>query len=695
MQIKINPCILFLFLAFFNLIGNINSAEGSNFSFIQITDTHISEDKTTHDNLNNLLKNIKLKQTEAAFILNTGDITEFGSNEEFANYKTIINSSQLKLHHTMGNHDVRWSNTGKKHFENYLGHLYQSFDYDGVHFILLDSGLLLEQYGHFSSEQLHWLEQDLKRNGTKKPVILSAHHPLFLDKKYVDNENDLLKIIENYNIILYLCGHGHSNRHWKVSGVDFLMTCAAKSNSPGYRIFEVTNNIINIYTHDINSDSTILDFSRSLTKQEKTPLLKINKPSIEKQYDEFLPISIVFSSEDMQKMEYRFNNNNWQTYLYSDQNHSTKININHLCEGLHNISFKISKNNGEYWIYSKSFIINRNRIKLKASFKTQNSILATPLIENNSIYIGSLDKKIYALNSENLTPNWEFATDGPIVTTPAISGDTIFVTSGDGFCYALNKTNGSQIWKVKAGESIFSSPVYSNGSILFGSSDSSIYSVKSKNGKILWKFKTQNYIKARPAIFENKVFAGSWDRFFYCISFQTGKLIWKQEISANRYFPAATSNPLVIENKVIVASHDHTVHCFDCSDGRILWQHKTTQENKPGYSSPTGYNNNIFFGSLSGHIFCLDKNDGAHLWTKSLTDSVYSDLIFDSSPQIINSNIVAGSINGIVYSINMNGQTMNWSYKLSNSYIFSTIVNKENEIFIGSCDGTIYKLLIP
>ena len=146
-------------------------------SFVQITDTHIG----SNENLQQVFEDIHSLLRKPVFIINSGDITESGTREEFQTYLDIINANNFKFYNVIGNHDVRWSNIGKKRFENMLGSLYQSFDYGSIHFILLYSGMLLEQYGHFSLGQLRWLEQDLKKVGKQKPIILCAHHPPFLE----------------------------------------------------------------------------------------------------------------------------------------------------------------------------------------------------------------------------------------------------------------------------------------------------------------------------------------------------------------------------------------------------------------------------------------------------------------------------------------------------------------------------------
>ncbi len=78
-----------------------------------------------------------------------------------------------------------------------------------------------------------------------------------------------------------------------------------------------------------------------------------------------------------------------------------------------------------------------------------------PLVLTNTgkpvIYIGNRDGKFYAIQDNGSSPQllWTFTTQGPINFSAAASKDnsTIYFASNDNYAYALNSTNGSLIWK--------------------------------------------------------------------------------------------------------------------------------------------------------------------------------------------------------------------------------------------------------
>ena len=94
---------------------------------------------------------------------------------------------------------------------------------------------------------------------------------------------------------------------------------------------------------------------------------------------------------------------------------------------------------------------------------------------------------------------WSFKTGG-WVTSPAIESDgTIYVGSQDNNLYAINP-DGSQKWAFKTGNGVHGSPtIGSDGTIYVGSWDQYLYAIK-PDGKRKWRFKTNGTVLSSPAI---------------------------------------------------------------------------------------------------------------------------------------------------------------------------------------------------
>jgi outer membrane protein assembly factor BamB len=69
--------------------------------------------------------------------------------------------------------------------------------------------------------------------------------------------------------------------------------------------------------------------------------------------------------------------------------------------------------------------------------------------DQQTVYVGSNDFNLYAINSVDGTHRWNFSTGGKVISSPAEGQHQIFVGSCgvDKNLYALNKADGALIWK--------------------------------------------------------------------------------------------------------------------------------------------------------------------------------------------------------------------------------------------------------
>ena len=81
------------------------------------------------------------------------------------------------------------------------------------------------------------------------------------------------------------------------------------------------------------------------------------------------------------------------------------------------------------------------------------------------------------------TPIWEFKTRGSVVSSPAIGSDgTVYVGSWDKNLYAINGKSGVKLWEFETGGVVRSSPaIGSDGTVYIGSLDNKLYAIKTES----------------------------------------------------------------------------------------------------------------------------------------------------------------------------------------------------------------------
>jgi hypothetical protein len=86
---------------------------------------------------------------------------------------------------------------------------------------------------------------------------------------------------------------------------------------------------------------------------------------------------------------------------------------------------------------------------------------------------------------------WQFHTGGQVLSSPALPGSSLYVGSSDHVLYALDRQDGILKWKFKTGGRITSSPAVSEGIVYFASFDAYFCALDAATGALKWKFKTK------------------------------------------------------------------------------------------------------------------------------------------------------------------------------------------------------------
>lgn len=183
-----------------------------------LTDIHVQPERKAGEGMAAALRHVQSLSDKPDLVLTGGDqvMDAFAADEARTKTqwelwrKVLKDECGLPLEHCLGNHDIwgwnkkdsrtegseaRW---GKKWAAEQFGveRLHRSFDRAGWHFIVLDS---VQPQGdgytaQLDTEQMSWLEEDLKKVSAKTPVLVLSHIPILsaaiLMTQQVDEKGD-------------------------------------------------------------------------------------------------------------------------------------------------------------------------------------------------------------------------------------------------------------------------------------------------------------------------------------------------------------------------------------------------------------------------------------------------------------------------------------------------------------------------
>ena len=187
--------------------------------FAWLSDTHVGSD-TGADDLRAAVRDIN-GMTGVQFVLISGDVTEFGSDEQLKQARLIMDSLNLPYHVIPGNHDTKWSESGCLTFSRLWGNDRFVFDAGGLRFIGLHEGPRMRMAdGHFAPEDLRWLDSVLAAARPDIPLIFVTHYPL---DSGIANWYEALDRLKERGTRFALVGHGHRNMVSSYEGLRGLM----------------------------------------------------------------------------------------------------------------------------------------------------------------------------------------------------------------------------------------------------------------------------------------------------------------------------------------------------------------------------------------------------------------------------------------------------------------------------------------
>lgn len=342
------------------------------------------------------------------------------------------------------------------------------------------------------------------------------------------------------------------------------------------------------------------------------------------------------------------------------------------------------------------------------------------------------------------TLKWVFPTGRPIHSSPTVVGDTVYFGSRDGKLYAVDAETGVQRWEFKTGSWVESSPAVSNGVVYFGSNDSRFYALDASTGQKLWEYDTLYPVKSSPAVADGMVYFGGWDRYIHALDAVTGAEVWS--LKTGHY---VSSSPAIAEGILYVGSSDWHFYALQADNGRLRYRFKTPRAT---LSSPAVSDGTVYFNG-QGFLFALDGSarnwPGEHsirgywiqfyafslapspppisglLWAKKLgRESSASPIVADgglytsvddrlcfidferdkivgwsfwtggtirSSPALGDGVVYVGSEDGYLYAVDATSGKEIWSFGTEDK-ITSSPCLADGVVYVGSHDGNLYAI---
>ncbi|UCH43324.1 MAG: PQQ-like beta-propeller repeat protein [Dehalococcoidales bacterium] len=201
------------------------------------------------------------------------------------------------------------------------------------------------------------------------------------------------------------------------------------------------------------------------------------------------------------------------------------------------------------------------------------SIVGGLVVHQDNVYLATSDGRVLALNAADGYREWVCdEINDKVWSTPVIESGTLFIGSFDKKLYAIDINDGSKKWEFETEGAIVATPLVHDGIVYFGSFDRHLYAVDVASGEQVWKFPASkedevipgHWFWSKPVIYNGVLYAGCLDGKVYVIDAISG-----QSTAGVDYFDlgsSISSSPVVVGDMVIVASEEGIVYALDTGD---------------------------------------------------------------------------------------------------------------------------------
>ncbi|MCT1532264.1 PQQ-binding-like beta-propeller repeat protein [Sphingobacterium daejeonense] len=584
-----------------------------NFKFAQVTDTHVGG-ATGADDLRRTVLDLN-QQQGIDFVILSGDVTEFGSDDELALAKQILDSLNLPLYVIPGNHDSNWSESGANSFRKVFGAETFFFEHKGIQFIGTTSGPNMRMSpGQVPRENLVWMDSVFQANPDQgKPLIAVNHYPL---DSSLNNWYENINRIKTRNVQLALCGHGHNNHLYDWEGIPGVMSRSnlrAKEEVGGYNIIT------------ISPDSVFFQVRKPQVATEnywlKLPLQKINPNA----------------SENVKRPNYDLNKNSLAKVVWEYEDHGD------IGAGISTDGRSMFTANTVGEVYA----LDLKSGQKKWSFKTGGKVYSTPAYHKGVVIVGSSDHFIYGLNAKTGELIWKVEANKAVLGSPAVAKGKAYIGASDGIFRAIDVKSGKTIWTFDQVKGYVSTlPTLADGKVIFGSWQNGFYALDQKSGKLIWEWSNGHANRmfsaaaCYPVVVNNSVFIVAPDRYMTAIDLKTGKTIWREKKDEYR---VRESMGLSMDKKLVLAKtmDGELIGVPNNADNMdISWKAKLKL---PYELAPTAiYSNSkyIFVPSDKGLLTAVDSKSGETAWQYKISNGMIN------PPLVLKDRVVVSTMDG-------------------------------------------------
>jgi outer membrane protein assembly factor BamB len=244
----------------------------------------------------------------------------------------------------------------------------------------------------------------------------------------------------------------------------------------------------------------------------------------------------------------------------------------------------------------------------------------SPATDGATIFAGSFDGRVQALNADTGRALWATRTDDFFTAGPGYGNGALVFATADGELVMLDARDGAERWRVPVGSEVMSTPVVSNNIVVFHSIDGRLRGLSATDGEALWT--VEHSLPALtmrgdtpPKVTGTIVVSGFDNGRIGAYQISTGQAVWEVPIANS-----AGTNDLerlvdigvgiqIVGNEVYTAGYHGRAVGIDLRSGIVTWAQEISSFAGIGVDAGS-----VYVTDEVGAIVALDRRTGMEVW---------------------------------------------------------------------------------
>ncbi len=285
------------------------------------------------------------------------------------------------------------------------------------------------------------------------------------------------------------------------------------------------------------------------------------------------------------------------------------------------------------WLYRLDAATGKERWRTRIASKPARRVpLADPAsryenrasaaaIAGDRIFVGTHEGNLIALGAAIGNPIWTFKTGDSIVASPVVHAGRVYCVSMDHYLYAVDERTGALAWKHDTGEAMTSTVAVFDSTILAGSRSYDLEALSGADGRSVWKkYFWFSWVESSPSVLGRTAYVGSSDAAkVFAIEGSSGRSVWESDVLGS-----AWAQPVVTESTVYqavagvthyIAPHRGAIVALDRRSGRATWWYPSDEPRLASTAMATsGFagavaldSQRVFAGGIDGRVHAFAR----------------------------------------------------------------------------------------